>query len=102
MFKIFVVDDSQIISEKLKNELEKWGLEVILTEDFEKVFDLFYRVDESRNKKTGGYGIGLNLVKNIVEKLGGQVLIRDNLNENNEIRGSIFEVRLPKSKEETL
>ncbi len=70
-------------------------------EEREKVFDLFYRVDESRNKKTGGYGIGLNLVKNIVEKLGGQVLIRDNLNENNEIRGSVFEVRLPKSKEET-
>lgn len=71
-------------------------------EEKEKVFDLFYRVDESRNKKTGGYGIGLNLVKNIVEKLGGQVLIRDNLNENNEIRGSVFEVRLPKSKEEIL
>ncbi|MFR3064091.1 sensor histidine kinase [Peptoniphilus sp.] len=70
-------------------------------EEKEKVFDLFYRVDESRNKKIGGYGIGLNLVKNIVEKLGGQVLIRDNLNENNEIRGSVFEVRLPKSKEET-
>lgn len=71
-------------------------------EEKEKVFDLFYRVDESRNKKTGGYGIGLNLVKNIVEKLGGQVLIRDNLNENNEIRGSVFEVRLPKLKEEIL
>ena len=71
-------------------------------EEKEKVFDLFYRVDESRNKKIGGYGIGLNLVKNIVEKLGGQVLIRDNLNENNEIRGSVFEVRLPKSKEENL
>ena len=71
-------------------------------EEREKVFDLFYRVDESRNKKTGGYGIGLNLVKNIVEKLGGQVLIRDNLNENNEIRGSVFEVRLPNSKEEIL
>lgn len=71
-------------------------------EEKEKVFDLFYRVDESRNKKTGGYGIGLNLVKNIVEKLGGQVLISDNLNGNNEIRGSVFEVRLPKSKEETL
>lgn len=71
-------------------------------EEKEKVFDLFYRVDESRNKKTGGYGIGLNLVKNIVEKLGGQVLIRDNLNENNEIRGSVFEVRLPNLKEEIL
>ncbi|WP_039930900.1 response regulator transcription factor [Anaerococcus lactolyticus] len=41
MFKIFVVDDSQIISEKLKNELEKWGFEVILAEDFERVFDTF-------------------------------------------------------------
>lgn len=71
-------------------------------EEKEKVFDLFYRVDESRNKKTGGYGIGLNLVKNIVEKLGGQVLISDNLNGNNDIRGSVFEVRLPKSKEEIL
>ena len=65
-------------------------------EEKEKVFDLFYRVDESRNKKTGGYGIGLNLVKNIVEKLGGQVLISDNLNEDGEVRGSVFEVRLPK------
>ena len=70
-------------------------------EEREKVFDLFYRLDESRNKKTGGYGIGLNLVKNIVEKLGGKVLISDNLNEDGEIRGTVFEVRLPKIKEET-
>ena len=41
MFKIFVVDDSQIISEKLKNELEKWGFGVILADDFERVFDTF-------------------------------------------------------------
>ena len=41
MFKIFVVDDSQIISEKLKNELEKWGFEVILVDNFERVFDTF-------------------------------------------------------------
>lgn len=41
MFKIFVVDDSQIISEKLKKELEKWGFEVILVDDFERVFDIF-------------------------------------------------------------
>lgn len=41
MFKIFVVDDSQIISEKLKNELEKWGFVVILVNDFERVFDTF-------------------------------------------------------------
>ncbi len=65
-------------------------------EDREKVFDLFYRLDESRNKKTGGYGIGLNLVKNIVEKLGGKVLISDNLNKDGEIIGTVFKVILPK------
>lgn len=64
--------------------------------DRERVFDLFYRIDESRNKKTGGYGIGLNLVKNIVEKLGGKVLISDNLNEDGEIIGTVFKVILPK------
>lgn len=41
MFKIFVVDDSKIISEKLKEELEKWGFEAILADDFEKVIDIF-------------------------------------------------------------
>lgn len=41
MFKIFVVDDSKIISEKLKEELEKWGFEAILVDDFEKVIDIF-------------------------------------------------------------
>ena len=41
MFKIFVVDDSKIISEKLKEELEKWGFEIILVDNFEKVIDIF-------------------------------------------------------------
>lgn len=41
MFKIFVVDDSKIISQKLKEELEKWGFEIILVDDFEKVIDIF-------------------------------------------------------------
>ena len=41
MFKIFVVDDSKIISEKLKEELEKWGFEIVLVDDFAKVIDIF-------------------------------------------------------------
>lgn len=41
MFKILVVDDSQIIARSLKKDFEKWGYEVILVEDFERVFDLF-------------------------------------------------------------
>lgn len=73
----------------------------ISDEDKEKVFDLFYRVDESRNRKSGGYGIGLNLVKNIMEKLRGDIKILDNKNEKGEVIGTVFEIILPKIKEET-
>ena len=71
----------------------------ISDEDKDKVFDLFYRVDGSRNRKSGGYGIGLNLVKNIMEKLRGDIKILDNINEKGEIIGTIFEIILPKIKE---
>jgi two-component system phosphate regulon sensor histidine kinase PhoR len=37
------------------------------------VFQRFYRVDRSRNKKTGGTGLGLSIVKHVVEHHGGYV-----------------------------
>ncbi|MDX2140928.1 MAG: PAS domain S-box protein [Chloroflexota bacterium] len=36
-----------------------------------KVFDLFYRADESRTIDTGGFGLGLSIVKLIIEAHGG-------------------------------
>ncbi|WP_296127990.1 response regulator transcription factor [uncultured Anaerococcus sp.] len=47
MFKILIVDDSQIIASSLKKDFEKWGYEVILVEDFERVFDLFKQENPS-------------------------------------------------------
>ena len=44
-------------------------------EDLEKVQDRFYRVDESRNKKIKGFGLGLSIVKNSISLHNGTMEI---------------------------
>jgi signal transduction histidine kinase len=54
-----------------------------------RIFERFYRVDESRNHATGGTGLGLSIVKTLVEGMGGSVSVRSRLGE-----GSVFTVTL--------
>lgn len=54
------------------------------------LFKPFTRVDRSRSKKTGGYGLGLAFCKRIVEAFGGDIAL-----EPPEGRGATFVVRLP-------
>lgn len=42
-------------------------------EEFEKIFEPFYRVDDSRSRKTGGTGLGLSIVRKIINSHGGRV-----------------------------
>lgn len=60
-------------------------------EELGLIFERFYRTDKSRNRKTGGAGIGLAIVKSIVEAHGGTVGA-----ENRGGKGSRFTVTLPK------
>jgi len=45
----------------------------ISPEQQERVFEPFYRTDDSRSRATGGYGLGLSLTKAIVEAHGGTI-----------------------------
>ena len=52
--------------DKISIEIENTGSS-IPEDELPKVWDKFYKVDKSRNRKLGGTGIGLSIVKNILE-----------------------------------
>lgn len=58
--------------------------------DIPLLFDRFYRVDESRNSKTGGNGLGLSIAKRLVTIYGGIISV-----ESKPSLGSKFTVKIP-------
>lgn len=58
--------------------------------DAVKVFDRFYQVDQTLSRRTGGCGLGLSIVKFIVDAHGGSVRVDSELGS-----GSTFTVRIP-------
>ena len=67
----------------------------ISTDEQSRIFEPFYRIDPSRTRNTGGYGLGLSLVKKIMTAHGGKVLVQSTLD-----RGSTFTLRFPMSLKE--
>ncbi len=63
----------------------------IPTHMIHQIFEMFSQVDRALEKTTGGLGIGLALVKGLVEMHGGQIEARS----NGQGQGSEFVVRLP-------
>jgi signal transduction histidine kinase len=47
--------------------------DAIAADDLDRVFERFYRVEKSRDRARGGAGIGLAIVKQLVESIGGRV-----------------------------
>ncbi|MHC5229456.1 sensor histidine kinase [Enterococcus sp. LJL99] len=62
----------------------------ISTNDQERIFERFYRVDKARSRHSGGTGLGLSIVQNYTELLAGTVSLESNLG-----LGSTFTVRIP-------
>ena len=59
-------------------------------EDLDRVFDQFYRVEKSRSLQHGGSGLGLTIVKRIIELHGGRIAMH-----SQEGRGTRVEIHLP-------
>jgi two-component system sensor histidine kinase SenX3 len=60
------------------------------SDELDRVFERFYRVDQARSRNTGGSGLGLSIVKHTVQNHGGDVRVWSQPG-----RGSTFMIRLP-------
>ncbi len=60
-------------------------------EDAERIFEPFFRVDRSRSKESGGYGLGLSICKRVMEAHGGRIALEPGTG-----RGSTFALRFPR------
>jgi two-component system phosphate regulon sensor histidine kinase PhoR len=61
----------------------------IPSEDLKRIFERFYRVDKARSRPAGGTGLGLPIVKQVVEQMGGTVTVESTLG-----RGAKFSILL--------
>lgn len=51
------------------------------SDKLDMIFERFYRIDDSRNTKTNGVGLGLAISKNFVEALNGKIDVKSKINE---------------------
>lgn len=63
----------------------------IPADEVSRLFEPFVRVDPSRSKETGGYGLGLSICKRVMEAHGGAIAV-----ERTGVRGATFVLTFPK------
>ncbi len=79
----------ELVDERVEITVTDQGIG-LSSQDTERVFERFYRVDPARSRITGGTGLGLSIVKHIVATHGGEVRVWSRLG-----KGSTFTIVLP-------
>jgi two-component system, OmpR family, sensor histidine kinase SenX3 len=67
----------------------------IPSDELDRIFERFYRIDPARHRSTGGTGLGLSIVKHVAATHGGDVRVW-----SLEGQGSTFTLSLPRSRQE--
>ncbi len=74
---------------ELELAIQDFG-EGITQENLNKIFDRFYRVDKARARDKGGNGLGLSIVKKLLDNYKGTIVAESSLGQ-----GTVFKISLP-------
>ena len=86
----------KVVADNVEIAVTDSGIGIAL-EDQPRVFERFYRVDQSRTRETGGTGLGLSIVKHVAIRHRGEVRLFSKLG-----LGSTFTLCLPKADPESI
>jgi signal transduction histidine kinase len=89
----FSTDEIEVHAHLIKDEIEisvkDYGIG-IAPKDMQTIFDSFYQIDHSSTRRYGGTGVGLALVKLLIENHRSEIVVESEPN-----KGSTFSFRLP-------
>ena len=86
-----IVSAENFIKEKIIVKVSDNG-EGIKKEHHERLFERFYRVDQSRSREQGGSGLGLSIVKHIIEAHNEQIFIESDFKKGSEFSFTLEKV----------
>ena len=94
---VCIIRDKKYAPKNIKNLIDKITIQIIdngigIEKKYHsRIFERFFRIEDSRSKDFGGSGLGLSIVKHILNAHGTKITINSNLSE-----GSIFSFNLKK------
>lgn len=89
----FVKVSSLIEDDKIKIAIVDTGAGIAKSEQ-EQIFERFYRKNKFDDRQVSGYGLGLNIVNDLLKKINGKISVKSKVNE-----GTTFTIELPITEE---